>query len=641
MKMPIRHRAHQLETLSVRMFESLLPANWVYRTPSDDYGIDGEVEIFDEKGAATGCKFLIQLKATDGTSIDKVLKLRMDIEKLNYYKAMDQPVLVVRYLAESNSVYTRWIHSLNSTTDTIAEKSFSMQFSNVNLWSEDSISAIEKDLEGYWLFKSKVLSTPVPIPLIFSSDALATGKSIHLVSPLLKAAKLSSVIKFIVKPNGADHTSFLNIDENELYLSLGGVASVRANFCLPSNAVEVEKCVANIMVHIAYLLQKIGHSKPAESIFELFYQSSTFIKDLEFLGEFLASKAGTNKTPDILQYLEWLIDRENSFSDELSNIIQLVTALYRLHSNSNDEEYHRSTVRLIDKYSALHPSISSVLSYNFGNFLWNQGHHRDAVHSYIKAAKLNPEYRDREYWQRELARLMFLIGKYKCSAALYKEFVSKTDSDVSKATGLLADSLLFSGDYKGALEQYKKALELKCEVEWNIKAWMVQSIIIEQVGLSQQIRGKDAGEKTNSFIGEESAQNYLENTNALCPDCWYYLANECVKTNQFYEAAAFFLLSAFIDGAYMDSWVNAFKCAVQSQSQEMIIAVVTCASERHGSEMITEAASSVSSNDPEFMEFIMDMISVSEDIHAGAIDKSFTLRIGGPDGIESVVLHKP
>ena len=140
-------------------------------------------------------KFLVQLKATDDTSVRKALKLRMDIEKLNYYKALDQPVFVVRYLAESESIYIRWIHSLNPTTDSIAEKSFSMLFSGENLWSEDSISTIEKDLKGYWLFNSKILHTPVQVSLLLSTDVLASGKSIHLISPLLKAAKQSSVIE--------------------------------------------------------------------------------------------------------------------------------------------------------------------------------------------------------------------------------------------------------------------------------------------------------------------------------------------------------------------------------------------------------------------------------------------------------------
>ncbi len=67
MKLPRRTRTHILEDLSVRKLESLLPDAWIYRIPSHDYGIDGEVEIIDTEGYTTGKKFLVQLKATDGS----------------------------------------------------------------------------------------------------------------------------------------------------------------------------------------------------------------------------------------------------------------------------------------------------------------------------------------------------------------------------------------------------------------------------------------------------------------------------------------------------------------------------------------------------------------------------------------------
>jgi hypothetical protein len=63
MKLPKRHRNHQLETESVRELQSKLPSTWVYRTPTDDYGIDGEIEIFDDEGIATGKKVSFTTKS--------------------------------------------------------------------------------------------------------------------------------------------------------------------------------------------------------------------------------------------------------------------------------------------------------------------------------------------------------------------------------------------------------------------------------------------------------------------------------------------------------------------------------------------------------------------------------------------------
>ena len=69
-----RPRSHQVEDISSRRLEDRLPAAWVSRTVSPDYGVDREVEIFTNGGDATGLKFAVQLKATDQVeSAEKVV----------------------------------------------------------------------------------------------------------------------------------------------------------------------------------------------------------------------------------------------------------------------------------------------------------------------------------------------------------------------------------------------------------------------------------------------------------------------------------------------------------------------------------------------------------------------------------------
>lgn len=110
---PKRPRQHQLETESKRHFESVLPSRWVYRPLDQDYGIDGEIEIFDDSEYATGYKILVQLKATDETDIEKGLRLRLPLSKMKYYKSLDLPVLIVKYHSPSGSLYHRWSHALD------------------------------------------------------------------------------------------------------------------------------------------------------------------------------------------------------------------------------------------------------------------------------------------------------------------------------------------------------------------------------------------------------------------------------------------------------------------------------------------------------------------------------------------------
>ena len=51
LKMPKRPRPHKIERRSRVAFEAILPDHFTYRPISEDYGLDGEVEVFDEKSA--------------------------------------------------------------------------------------------------------------------------------------------------------------------------------------------------------------------------------------------------------------------------------------------------------------------------------------------------------------------------------------------------------------------------------------------------------------------------------------------------------------------------------------------------------------------------------------------------------------
>lgn len=69
--MPKRPAKHQIEDQSRARFRLLLPEAWVFRDITPDYGIDGEVEIFDDTGKSTGLSFLVQLKASESKSKDQ------------------------------------------------------------------------------------------------------------------------------------------------------------------------------------------------------------------------------------------------------------------------------------------------------------------------------------------------------------------------------------------------------------------------------------------------------------------------------------------------------------------------------------------------------------------------------------------
>jgi hypothetical protein len=95
--MPKRVSQHKIEDVSRLMFQLVLPRVWLFRNKDKDYGVDGEVELFDENGKPKGLVFWVQLKATESKEIETILNVDFRIDTLKYFKTLGIPVLLVRY----------------------------------------------------------------------------------------------------------------------------------------------------------------------------------------------------------------------------------------------------------------------------------------------------------------------------------------------------------------------------------------------------------------------------------------------------------------------------------------------------------------------------------------------------------------
>lgn len=127
MDMPKRPKEHQVEDLSVLALRRILPREWVYREKSHDYGIDGEIEFFDENGYATGELFYVQLKATDATDNQHKRRVQLSNSAINYYQSLKTPVLIVRYAGETKTLYYRWAHKIDRYGQKEGASSFSFK----------------------------------------------------------------------------------------------------------------------------------------------------------------------------------------------------------------------------------------------------------------------------------------------------------------------------------------------------------------------------------------------------------------------------------------------------------------------------------------------------------------------------------
>lgn len=106
--------AGEIGTEAGRIFGYNLPSSWIFRSQEDqnDHGIDGEIELKDDKGRALGKEsiFKVQIKGEEKSSFiksDSVLSFALKIERLKYYLEFKIPLIL--FVVETSSDRVFWV----------------------------------------------------------------------------------------------------------------------------------------------------------------------------------------------------------------------------------------------------------------------------------------------------------------------------------------------------------------------------------------------------------------------------------------------------------------------------------------------------------------------------------------------------
>lgn len=101
-----RPEQHETDTIAQRIFNSNIPPAWVARRQDPDYGIDYDVEIFENQ-SPTGIIFSVQLKGTRSPEYSQdVIKFSFETDKLIYYcDRVKKPVFLVLVDVSEENAY--------------------------------------------------------------------------------------------------------------------------------------------------------------------------------------------------------------------------------------------------------------------------------------------------------------------------------------------------------------------------------------------------------------------------------------------------------------------------------------------------------------------------------------------------------
>lgn len=105
--LPIKHRNHELETLSERFFINNVPSSWVLNPLKNDYGTDYNCEIAIER-KVTGINFSVQLKGKETEKLKQDIHITLKRTTINRWLNKLEPTMVIVYIADEGEAYWTW-----------------------------------------------------------------------------------------------------------------------------------------------------------------------------------------------------------------------------------------------------------------------------------------------------------------------------------------------------------------------------------------------------------------------------------------------------------------------------------------------------------------------------------------------------
>jgi hypothetical protein len=555
--MPKRPKQHQLEDLSRAKFQLCLPEKWVIRDKDKDYGIDCEVELFDDDENSTGLLFYLQLKATASKKESEIFNVEFKIDTLKYFKQLEIPVLLARYSQHLDKTYVKWVNEVDLTYANEKAKTFRIKIDKTNEWDEQSENRIENDLKNVRILNSGSFNFPLSYTINFEDDNIqGLSNSQFKIQLRNELREYSDFLEY--KTNDENYLINISIDKNILLVQtsiLKGVFFHNLDKRPKENLIE--ELSSDILLSLSMCMVMVGQiDYCGKIIFDNELEKRLIEKEdllLRLLPVLLSSS-----------YFENSLNLINDALDNKENEIILfpAVALILLKSETKIkkritliESFFKSQLEKAEKLNL--DSLIATSHYNLGNFYRSKDRHKESVNNYVQAKRYDSNYLKRSYYYREIAGVCFEANKFKFSADLYKKSIELGASNETKS--LLGDALMFSGNYKEAdniFQDYITTTENPNE-EFLLKAILLH-YIIENEKINSQNRKPEEADK---IVGNKPSIDDIEKAfdkDLLSSLAWFNLG--MIKNNDAnFQAATFcFAMCASINLWDIEAWTFAF-----------------------------------------------------------------------------------
>lgn len=564
--MPTRPNQHKLEDLSRAKFQLALPKRWVFRDKDKDYGIDGEVELFDESDKAQGLLFYVQLKATESEKESSILNVDLSIDTLKYYKQLDIPVLLVRYSEFKDCFYIKWVYNVDLFFCKEKAKTHRISFEEKDLWKSSSSAEIEKRLLNLKKIKSGYFNFPIPLSINTIENKIHDISKPILITQIKRdLGKYNNIIDFKEKE---DSVIEVTLNKEELIINILDLAGCSFHSIdLREKEDFAEGISKDILLGIASGMIQIGQiDYCGKIIFENNLQSR-LIEKKDLLVYMLPPLFKSSYFEKVLDLIGNILESDNSFEVDIISTVNIL-----ISSNSNS----KSRTDAVEKYfkNRLNSAIErndktqiGIAYYNLGNHYRGQSLFFDSVTNYISAKRFEPKYLNQDYYYSELAGALFLLDKFKISAKLYKKAIEIGTNSTIKA--LYADALMFSGEYEKAVNAFIEYLDSTDNPidEFNLKSLCLEGILEtkkikkQNQNLTLATSKADLSKLEKGISPTEQLEKSLD-IDLLCGLAWFNYGIIHGEELDFESAMFSFTMAGLVQTNDIEAWKNAALCCL-------------------------------------------------------------------------------
>lgn len=583
-----RPTQHIIDAEAQKILQNLLPSEWAVRDLKPDYGIDYMVEIF-ENFQATGKVFYIQLKGSDQEIKDNTFHKQMDIGTLEYYSTHILPVLLVFVSINTKQVWGIWSNKLlEAYTYKKNQKSLKISLGEQYLLKDEVIRLLSANLYlsdklgikfKYSTEKEELLNDNIKnwIDKFWGEKISSEFNNLPNHITLEYTSKNNDIsIKLIT--NEATHTVKLkNVEENNPYL-------FRPIFCED----DINDLNKEILKVLALSFARYSIKGSLALIIKLLGGVSFKQDDFDLLSIVSLAKHN-NEVPLLIKTVKKMIDVK------LYDISLSFCPAFFIYDNE-DFEYHEARVEILNYYikNIENDSLRGIAYYNLGNTFNGKINQRQAFLHYMKAIKFNSDYKNRPYWWRECAGLLFLTGHYKWAEHFYLK-TSKLKSTVKEKSyfrvelrpkseenilnALIGDCLFFQGKFEKAKLFFKHyfSLENSPSAEWLIKDSVCDYLIsngLDNITFNRALSSHYMAEAEKLFVIKNSnVKDILSRSLEAYPLnglAWFNLAfYESQEKNE--ERALWnYLTCALIQTWDSEAQMNSILLAIQLKEMEIL-----------------------------------------------------------------------